>query len=212
MNNLKEISFKDEKDWLELRRGKIGGSSIGVIMGYSKYQTPYELWKELIGREIPKDISDKPCVIRGKTAEKPLIHIYQALNPEENVVEGNQVIYQSKENERFIANPDGFIDDDTILEIKTASIRDWTEWKDQIPMSYYCQVMWYMWIMKRPKAVLFALIEKISFDDSESQRYLKTYHINFNQEEMNLILEEVNKFVEKLEKKEWKEFSMKINI
>lgn len=209
---MKELSFNSEKDWLEIRKGRIGGSSIGTILGYNKYQTPYELWKELIGRDIPKDISDKPCIIRGKTAEKPLIELYRVLNPSKNVVEGNQVVYQSEENPRFIANPDGFVDDDTILEIKTASIKDWEEWKDQIPMSYYCQVMWYMWIMKRPKAVLFAMIEKISFDDSEPSRYLKTYHINFNQEEMDFILKEVNIFIEKVEKKEWNEFKMKMEV
>ena len=209
---MKELSFNSEKDWLEIRKGRIGGSSIGTILGYNKYQTPYELWKELIGREVPKDISDKPCIIRGKTAEKPLIELYRVLNPSKNVVEGNQVVYQSEENPRFIANTDGFIDYDTILEIKTASIRDWEEWKDQIPMSYYCQVMWYMWIMKRPKAVLFAMIEKISFDGSEPNRYLKTYHINFNQEEMDFILKEVNIFIEKVEKKEWKEFKMKMEV
>ena len=209
---MRELSFDSEKDWLEIRKGRIGGSSIGTILGYNKYQTAYELWKELIGRESPKDISDKPCVIRGKTAEKPLIHLYQVLYPKQKVIEGNQVVYQLESNEMFIANPDGFIDDDTILEIKTASIRDWEEWKDQIPMSYYCQVMWYMWIMKRPKAVLFAMIEKISFDDSEPNRYLKTYYINFNQEEMDYILEEVNKFVEKVKKREWNEFKKTLSI
>ena len=209
---MRELSFDSEKDWLEIRKGRIGGSSIGTILGYNKYQTAYELWKELIGREAPKDISDKPCIIRGKTAEKPLIELYRVLNPSKNVVEGNQVVYQSEENPRFISNPDGFVDDDTILEIKTASIRDWEEWKDQIPMSYYCQVMWYMWIMKRPKAVLFAMIEKISFDGSGPNRYLKTYHINFNQEEMDFILKEVNIFIEKVEKKEWKEFKMKMEV
>ena len=209
---MKELSFNSEKDWLEIRKGRIGGSSIGTILGYNKYQTPYELWKELIGREVPKDISDKPCIIRGKTAEKPLIELYRVLNPSKNVVEGNQVVYQSEENPRFISNPDGFVDKDCILEIKTASIRDWEEWKDKIPMSYYCQVMWYMWITKRKKAVLFAMIEKISFDDSDPNRYLKTYHINFNQEEMDFILKEVNIFIEKVEKKEWNEFKIKLEV
>ena len=209
---MKELSFNSEKDWLEIRKGRIGGSSIGTILGYNKYQTPYELWKELIGREIPKDISDKPCVIRGKTAEKPLIELYRVLNPSKNVVEGNQVVYQSEENPRFISNPDGFVDDDTILEIKTASIRDWEEWKDKIPMTYYCQVMWYMWLHKRTRAELFAMIEKISFDDSDPNRYLKTYHINFNQEEMDFILKEVNIFIEKVEKKEWNEFKIKLEV
>lgn len=139
-----------------------------------------------------------------------MIELYRVLNPNEKVVEGNQVVFQSEKNERFIANPDGFIDDDTILEIKTATIRDWTEWNEKIPTSYYCQVMWYMWIMKRPKAVLFALIDKMTFDGSEPLRYLKTYHINFNQEEIDFILKEVNEFVEKLEKKEWKEFKLNI--
>ena len=209
---MKELTFENEKDWLELRKGRIGGSSIGTILGYNKYQTAYELWKELIGRDIPKDISDKPCIIRGKTAEKPLIELYRALNPNEKVVEGNQVVFQSEENERFIANPDGFINDDTILEIKTASIRDWSEWKEKIPMSYYCQVMWYMWIMKKQKAVLFAMIEKISFDESEPERFLKTYTIEFNQEEMDFILEKVNEFVKKVQNKSWNEFKIKLEV
>ena len=209
---MKELTFENEKDWLELRKGRIGGSSIGTILGYNKYQTPYELWKELIGREIPKDISDKPCIIRGKKSEKPLIELYRVLNPDKKITEGNQVVFQSEENEMFIANPDGFINDDTILEIKTASIRDWSEWKEQIPMSYYCQVMWYMWIMKKPKAVLFAMIEKISFDESEPERFLKTYTIEFNQEEMNFILEKVNEFVKKVQNKSWNEFKIKLEV
>ena len=77
-------------------------------------------------------------------------------------------------------------------------------------MSYYCQVMWYMWIMKKPKAVLFAMIEKISFDESEPERFLKTYTIEFNQEEMNFILEKVNEFVKKVENKSWNEFKLNI--
>ena len=77
---IKELIFNSEKGWLDIRKGKIGGSSIGTILGYNKYQTPYELWKELIGRKAPKDISDKPCIVRGKSAEKPLIQLYQALN------------------------------------------------------------------------------------------------------------------------------------
>lgn len=209
---MNELVFSNEQEWLDLRKGRVGGSQIGTILGYSKYQTDYELWKELIGRKTPKDISDKPCVIRGKSAEKHLVGLYASLHPEKNVQEGNQVIYVSKKNDRFIANVDGFIDDDTVLEIKTATINDWSEWKDSIPMAYYCQCMWYMWITGRRKAELFAMIEMRSRDGKEPVRYLKTYHITYNQQEMDFILEKVNKFMEKVEKKEWNEFSKTLSI
>ena len=209
----KLIEFNSDEDWHKIRSKGVGGSEIGVILGYSKYKTPYELWQEKTGKVQPQDISNNPAIIRGKAAEKHLIGLFAANNPNLIVEEGNRFTYQSLERNYAIANIDGLINKDTILEIKTATIRSWDEWKDQIPMTYYCQVMWYMYVTGYRQAILYAMIEKINFDETqENDFYLKTYKINYNEEEIEFILKETDKFWEKVQKNEWNEFTTKINI
>ena len=210
---MRELKFENEKDWHNIRNKGIGGSDVATILGFNKYKTDYELWQEKTGRIKPKDLSNNQAVIRGVQAEKHLIGLFQANNLNLKVTEGNQCTYQSEERNYAIANVDGFVNDDTILEIKTATIRTWDEWKDSIPMTYYCQVMWYMYVTGFRKAILYAMIEKINFDEKkENDFYLKTYHIDYNPEEMNFILEKTDKFWEKVKSKKWEEFKMKLSI
>lgn len=211
--NCQVINFENEAEWHKIRSNKLGGSDVGTILGFNKYKTPYELWKEKTGREKAPDISNNPAVIRGKRAEKYLIGLFAVNNPDLEVEEGNQCTYQSLERPYAIANIDGLVNKNIILEIKTASIRDWTEWQDQIPMTYYCQVMWYMYVTGLRKAILYAQIEKINFDEAkENDFYLKKYTINYDEDEMQLILAETDKFMEKVKSNEWNEFAMKISI
>ena len=213
MNSCIELHFNNETEWHKIRSNKLGGSDIGTLLGFNKYKTAYELWQEKTGKVQPQDISNNPAIIRGKAAERHLIGLFAANNPNLIVEEGNRFTYQSKERNYAIANIDGLINKDTILEIKTATIRSWEDWKDQIPMTYYCQVMWYMYVTGLRKAKLYAMLELINFDETkENDFYLKTYEINYNKEEMEFILKETDKFMEKVRSKEWNEFTTKINI
>jgi putative phage-type endonuclease len=53
------------------RKSGIGGSDIPVLLGLSKWKTPYQLWMEKTGRVQSKDISHLPHVKRGIDGEIP---------------------------------------------------------------------------------------------------------------------------------------------
>jgi putative phage-type endonuclease len=58
-----------EDQWVVNRKGRIGGSEIGVVMGLSPYKSRVELWQEKTGLIKPKEISHLPHVQRGIIAE-----------------------------------------------------------------------------------------------------------------------------------------------
>ena len=51
----------------------------------NRYKSNVALWREKTGHEIPEDISDKPAVIFGKSAEKHLRELYRLEFPENTV-------------------------------------------------------------------------------------------------------------------------------
>lgn len=55
--------------WHEWRKQGITASMIPVIMGLSSYQTPYQLWAELVGLKEPDDLSNNFHVQRGVEQE-----------------------------------------------------------------------------------------------------------------------------------------------
>jgi len=55
--------------WLEWRSQGITATDIPVILGYSPYKTPYQLWAEKTGRFNTPDISANPNVKRGVRLE-----------------------------------------------------------------------------------------------------------------------------------------------
>ena len=40
--------------WLEIRRGSIGGSDAGALLGLNPYNSPYSLWAEKTGKVVQK--------------------------------------------------------------------------------------------------------------------------------------------------------------
>lgn len=40
---------KNREAWLELRKGGVGSSEVGTILGLNKWQTPYQLWRQKKG-------------------------------------------------------------------------------------------------------------------------------------------------------------------
>ena len=72
MEPYKIFDFPDEAAWLKGRMNGIGGSDASAVVGMNPYKSNIDLFEEKIGRRIPEDISDKPCVVYGKLAEAPI--------------------------------------------------------------------------------------------------------------------------------------------
>ena len=69
----KEISYRNENEWHNIRQKHIGGSDVSVIMGYNEYKNLVTLWEEKTGRREQEDLSDNKAIQRGKLSENLLI-------------------------------------------------------------------------------------------------------------------------------------------
>lgn len=61
-------------EWLKWRSQGITATDPSVIMGISKYKTPWRLWAEKTGKVLPDDLSRNPNVIRGVRCEDVIRH------------------------------------------------------------------------------------------------------------------------------------------
>ena len=165
MITMQTLSSRDE--WLERRKGKIGGSDAASIVGVSPWKSNVQLYREKIWEADPGDISDSPAVVYGVKAEPLLRDLFILDHPQMAV---NYEEWNSWENTRYpwaLASLDGWLIDDRnrngILEIKTATIRTSAqrkEWDGRIPDHYYVQVLHYMMVMEADFAVLRACIRR----------------------------------------------------
>ena len=48
------IRYKDRAEWLDGRKGGIGSSEVGTILGVNPWETPYQLWRRKKGLDAPK--------------------------------------------------------------------------------------------------------------------------------------------------------------
>ena len=67
---MKIIDLGQREDaWHQWRSGGISASEAAVVLGISKYKTPWKLWAEKTGYAIPDDLSANPNVQRGVLLE-----------------------------------------------------------------------------------------------------------------------------------------------
>ena len=59
---------QNTKEWLDLRKKKIGASDAPIIMGVSPWKTKYQLWQEKLNLIEPEPMNDS--MARGKALEE----------------------------------------------------------------------------------------------------------------------------------------------
>ena len=140
------------------KRITIGGSDVATIMGVNKYQNPLELWQILTGRRIKEDLSKKESVEAGLLFEEPLTkHFLKEWLGLEFKPENYQWEYKNKDDYRR-GTLDYLIDDETMLEIKTAGEYLLKDWEDGVPEYYLWQAYHYMDIFNLKRAYFGALV------------------------------------------------------
>ena len=165
MLNLKK--FLSRGEWLEARKGTIGGSDAGVILGLNPYKSNVDLWEEMTGRKIPDDVSENPAVKYGTYAEAPIRELFALDHPEFRVAHMDHSFYVNPDYPFAHASLDGVLTDASknfgILEIKTAQIRNFAmreNWTNRIPDTYYAQLLFYFGVTGAKFAFLRALIKE----------------------------------------------------
>lgn len=135
-------------EWFDWRKTGITASMIPVIMGLSSYQTPYQLWAEMVGLKQPDDLSNNWHVQRGIEQEPEA----RAVIEKELGKPFMPVCVEADHNSLFKASLDGFFgfsqqDDKEVLEIKCPHEKIYNEilsQKGQAPtfQMYAAQVQW----------------------------------------------------------------------
>ena len=170
--------MEDRAKWLEERRKGIGGSDAPVVCGLSKRKSPYELWLEKRG-EAPEAEDTEP-MFWGRTLE-PVIRQRYA-NETGKVVEVPGKILVHPKHPWMIANVDGIIPGERVLEVKTARTAEgWgEEGTDEVPQAYLIQVQHYLAVTGLPVADVAVLIG--------GQDY-RTYEVPADDEAQEMIIE-----------------------
>lgn len=67
----------DRASWLEWRRHGIGGSDIAILMGISRYDTPYGLWLDKTGRRTVEKADFSGRMAMGKRMEATITKFFE---------------------------------------------------------------------------------------------------------------------------------------
>lgn len=140
-------------EWAEARKGVIGGSQIGTILGLNPYESPLTCFYKMTGR-ISDQVEPSLRMRMGTLFEAPMLQLFQEQHP--NWVVHESATYRSVIYPFLSANPDGFYTDEFgevhLIEVKTS--RDfWSE----IPPAYVAQVQHYLWMFGLRHAKVVAL-------------------------------------------------------
>lgn len=132
---------------------RIGGGDAPVIMGASKWQTPYELWQIKLGIVPKPDLSNKKSVQFGKKLE-----LFVLLE----VLDQYNLPFDPGMREYWLESPlgdrVGYLDyrvsDDVFIEIKTTSVYAARDWEHGVPEYYLWQVVHYFSLMPTAKKAI----------------------------------------------------------
>ena len=159
------------EEWLEHRRGSIGGSDTAALLGLDSYNSPYSLWCEKTGKIIPEDISDKEAVRLGNDLEEYVARRWMEATGKK-VRKDNHIIYND-EYPFAHANIDrAVVGENAGLECKTTSSWDiLQQCRDgQYPERWYTQMVHYMMVTGAEKWYLGVLVLGKGFYDFEITR------------------------------------------
>lgn len=188
--------FATQREWLEARKERIGGSDASAVIGCNPYKTNLELWQEKTGLIVPEDISHKPYVQYGHDAEPLIRELFKLDYPQYKVLYEENNLWTNDKYPFAHASLDGYlIDQDNrhgILEIKTTNILQSMQkekWKDGIPQNYYVQILHYLMVHEDCEYAHLIALLRFNFD-SELYEQVRNYHIERQevQEDINYLI------------------------
>ena len=199
IDDLREIHFTDEEDWLEKRKSTIGGSEIGIVLGLNDYSSKLQLYKN---KKTERKNPDNVYTRKGKELENLIFTNYVKPYFDElgyDVYKPDKILVRES-TPWLSANLDGIAiprtdskcsEDNIVVEIKWVSQWGAQKWDTSeeygnIPASYYAQVQDYMYHIDAKQAVVFAM-----FDDTWT---CEPYVIKRNERFINKMIAESEAF------------------
>lgn len=150
----------DDDEWREARKGGLGGSDISAVLGFSTYNSPWEVWADKTG---VRSWQDQGSAAAGLGVElEPWLLAKASRILDVDVVQPDFRTYAHPLHRWRTCSPDG-ITVDGIVECKTAGLASGfgtpKGWADGgTPLGYEFQCRWSMHVMDTPSIDLIGLV------------------------------------------------------
>lgn len=175
---------------IQERRSGIGASEAAVVMGISKWATPYELWMVKTGKVEPDNLNDRIDVYWGSVLEGVIADRYEILFGEK--LKKNNKTLRHKQYPHMLCHLDRVVHGKKkLIEIKTANAfsQEWgEEGSDHAPEQYIWQVQQQLAITGYEEGEL--VVFRGTHED------LKVYNIPRDERLIKVLIEECNSFWE----------------
>lgn len=166
---IKEIPYNDKEEWLSIRKGYIGGSDAGAVVGLNPYKSAYTLWAEKTGK-IPEfqgnTITRVGSYLEDLVAQMFMEDTDKKVRRKNRILVNDEYPFACADVDRMI------VGEDALLEIKTTNSPVATKkFKNgEYPESWYAQMTHYLAVTGLKKAYLAVLIECRDFKVFELER------------------------------------------
>lgn len=166
---INEIAYSSREEWLSLRKGYIGGSDAGAVVGLNPYKGAYALWAEKTGKipEFEGNITTRVgSYLEDLVAQMFTEETGKKVRRKNRMLVNDLYPFACADVDRMV------VGEDALLEIKTTnSIPAIKKFKNgEYPEQWYCQMMHYLAVSGLKKAYLAVLIECREFKIFELER------------------------------------------
>lgn len=185
------IRAKSHTEWLDARKGGIGASEVGTILGVNPYETPYQLWRRKMGLDAPKQESFlmkaghylEDAIARFCADETGVEIIKQSAEEFVVVNQDKQFLRVSPDRYAWLPNAKHTANNKVIIECKSTQK---AIIEDDIPLSWFSQVMYQLGVCEMPQGYLAWLTQGRDFGCK---------HIAFDKDFYNdVIVSEIERF------------------
>lgn len=172
---LKMIPWSDHEEWLNIRRGYIGGSEAGAILGMNPYASAFSVWAEKTGK-LPGFEGNVSTRV-GTELEALVAKLFMEETGKK--VQRLNFTLVNPDYPFACANIDReVLDEDAVLEIKTTtSPVNLKKFKNgEYPEQWYCQCVHYMAVTGAKKCYLAVLVmcrELLIFEIERDEEEIK---------------------------------------
>ena len=166
---IKEIAYENRDEWLSLRKGYIGGSDAGAVVGLNPYKSAYSLWAEKTGK-LP-EFEGNTITRVGSYLEELVAQMFteetgKKVRKKNRILVNEDYPFACADVDRLV------VGEKALLEIKTTNSPVATKkFKNgEYPEAWYCQMTHYLAVTGLEKAYLAVLIECRDFKIFELER------------------------------------------
>lgn len=190
------------------RKTYIGGSDAPIIMGVSPFKKRKDLLLEKLALKEP--FKGNYHTRYGHLIEDSIALSYEFEN-DCQITNRQDVLTGICNGFDMNGHIDGRVNGNTIIDFKATGIKSESEWKNGVPVYYYYQALFYMWLdgAKTGEEFIFyvAFVDKydeygnIDILTNWKVKYYKKYTCLFDELECRNMLKEISRFIDDIRNK-----------